>query len=50
MRDPRVTSTIVGLSKPARVAETLELAAIPVPDALWASLDALAVSPDLWLN
>jgi D-threo-aldose 1-dehydrogenase len=50
LRDPRVTSTIVGLSKPERVAETLELAAIPVPDALWASLDAMAVSPDLWLN
>lgn len=50
IRDPRVASTIVGLSRPERVAETLELAAIPIPDALWASLDALTVSPDLWLN
>lgn len=50
IRDPRVASTIVGLSKPERVAETLEFAEIPVPDALWASLDALAVGPDLWLH
>jgi D-threo-aldose 1-dehydrogenase len=39
MRDPRVTSTIVGVSKPARVDQTLEWAGVPIPEALW---DALA--------
>lgn len=35
MRDPRVTATIVGVSKPERVAQTLEWASAEVPDALW---------------
>jgi D-threo-aldose 1-dehydrogenase len=35
LRDPRITSTIVGMSKPERVAETLALAQVSVPDELW---------------
>jgi D-threo-aldose 1-dehydrogenase len=42
MRDPRVVSTIVGISRPERVEQTLELAAHPVPDELWERLDPLA--------
>ncbi len=42
LREPRVTSTIVGFSHAARLARTLELAAVPIPDALWAELDAIA--------
>jgi D-threo-aldose 1-dehydrogenase len=42
MRDPRVVSTIVGISRPERVEQTLELAALPVPDELWGRLDDLA--------
>lgn len=42
LRDPRVVSTIVGISQPKRVRETIELAAHPIPDALWEELDALA--------
>jgi D-threo-aldose 1-dehydrogenase len=34
MRDPRVASTIVGMSRPERVEQTLELAAFTVPDEL----------------
>lgn len=45
LRDPRITSTIVGMSKPERIQQTLALAAVPIPDALWAELDALAPSP-----
>jgi D-threo-aldose 1-dehydrogenase len=41
MKDPRVVSTIVGLSRPERVEQTLELAARPVPDELWPRLEAL---------
>lgn len=41
LRDPRVVSTIVGISRPERVEQTLELAAHPVPDELWSTLDHL---------
>jgi D-threo-aldose 1-dehydrogenase len=43
LRDPRVVSTIVGISRPERVGQTLELATHPVPDELWSRLDSLAV-------
>lgn len=35
LREPRISSTIVGMSKPERLAETLTLAQMPIPDALW---------------
>ncbi len=35
LRDPRIVSTVCGVSKPERVAETLEWARFPIPDALW---------------
>ncbi len=41
MRDPRVTSTICGVTKPERVAQTLEWARFPIPDAAWEELMAL---------
>jgi len=41
LRDPRVGSTIVGMSRPERVAETLRLATQPIPDTLWPQLEAL---------
>jgi D-threo-aldose 1-dehydrogenase len=34
-REPRITSTIVGMSKPERMTETLTLAQTPIPDELW---------------
>jgi D-threo-aldose 1-dehydrogenase len=42
LRDPRVVSTIVGISRPERVGQTLELATHPIPDELWTKLDAFA--------
>lgn len=42
LRDPRIASTIIGISKPERIRQTLDLASTPIPDALWAELDALA--------
>jgi D-threo-aldose 1-dehydrogenase len=42
LRDPRVLSTIVGISRPERVGQTLELAAHLIPDGLWEELDSLA--------
>lgn len=41
LREPRITSTIVGMTRPERLAETLELAQQPIPDELWAELDAI---------
>lgn len=41
MRDPRITSTVVGVSDPARVADTVALANLAIPDELWAELTAI---------
>ena len=41
IKDPRVVSTIVGLSRPERVQQTIDLATHPVPDELWPHLEAL---------
>lgn len=40
-RDPRVTSTVVGMSDPARVDQTVQLATAAVPEELWERLDPL---------
>jgi D-threo-aldose 1-dehydrogenase len=50
LRDPRVTSTIVGVSEPARIATTLDLATTPIPDELWDELDRCAPAYDGWLD
>ncbi len=42
LRDPRIVSTIVGVSRPERVAETLALAAHPIPEELWPQLEPFA--------
>lgn len=44
MRDRRIASTIVGISRPERVAQTLDLASHPVPDELWERLDSIFFS------
>lgn len=46
MRDPRITSTIVGISKPSRVQQTLEWADMNTPEDLWTDLGALTFSSD----
>ena len=46
LRDPRITSTIVGLTRPERLAHTVELAQVPLPDALWTALEAVPPLPD----
>lgn len=44
LRDPRIGSTIVGMTKPERIAQTLALAAFPIPEGIWPRL--LEVPPD----
>ena len=46
MRDPRVASTIVGVTKPERVAQTIAWAEWPVPATLWDELAALPFATD----
>jgi D-threo-aldose 1-dehydrogenase len=41
LRDPRITSTIVGMTRPERVDQTIALARTPIPDALWTELLAI---------
>ncbi len=43
LRDSRIVSTIVGVSRPERVAETLALARHPIPGEIWSELDRFAV-------
>lgn len=42
LRDSRIVSTIVGVSRPQRVTETLALAAHAIPEELWPQLDQFA--------
>jgi D-threo-aldose 1-dehydrogenase len=50
VRNPRVASTVVGVSEAGRVKQLETLLAQPVPDALWAELETLTVGPELWLS
>jgi D-threo-aldose 1-dehydrogenase len=40
--DPRITSTIVGMSKPERVQQTIDYMMVEIPDALWEEVNALS--------
>ncbi len=40
LKDPRIASTIVGMSRPERVRQTLDLAVHPIPDELWERIEA----------
>jgi D-threo-aldose 1-dehydrogenase len=44
LREPRIDTTVVGISRPERVAETIALAQHPIPDELWAELAAVEPS------
>jgi D-threo-aldose 1-dehydrogenase len=41
LRHPRIVSTIVGISRPERLTETLTLAHYPLPEELWSEIPAL---------
>ena len=50
VRDPRVASTVVGVSAPARIDETARLLSHHVPEELWAELELLTPPPENTLN
>lgn len=41
LRDPRIVSTIVGMSHSERLAQTMVLAQHPIPDEVWSELEAV---------
>ena len=50
LRSEMIHSTVVGVSSPQRIDETLELAAAPIPDDLWSELEQATPPRELWLN
>jgi len=44
LRDPRILSTVIGVSRPERIAQTLQWASADLPEQLWADLDGIAYS------
>lgn len=45
-RDPRTTSTIVGMSRPSRIDDTLRYLTTPIPDALWDEISDVPFDSD----
>ncbi|GAB3282344.1 aldo/keto reductase [Microbacterium lacusdiani] len=45
LREPRIHSTVVGVGRPERIAQLLELSATAVPDEFWPELDRLGTPP-----
>jgi D-threo-aldose 1-dehydrogenase len=41
LRDPRITSTVIGISRPERLESTVMLAQQPVPEELWQELELI---------
>jgi D-threo-aldose 1-dehydrogenase len=46
MRDPRITSTVCGVTRPERVEQTIAWATLPIPDALLAELAEVGFDTD----
>jgi D-threo-aldose 1-dehydrogenase len=42
-RDPRIATTVLGVSRPERIAESVELATVPIPRQLWSDVDDIAI-------
>ena len=50
LRSELIDSTVVGVSSPQRITQTLELAAVDIPEELWSELEQATPPPELWLN
>ena len=48
-RDERISSTLVGFSRPERVDDTIRLAQWPIPDELWIEVERHVPEPAVWL-
>jgi D-threo-aldose 1-dehydrogenase len=49
-RDPRIATTVVGISKVARLAPTISASTVDLPEEFWAELEALLPAPEYWLD
>lgn len=49
-RDPRIHSTVVGVSAPERIAQLEALLRVDVPQELWEELEALTPGPEHWIT
>ena len=49
LRDERISSTLVGFSRPERVDETVRLTDWPIPDELWTEVERHLPAPGNWL-
>lgn len=49
VRDPRITSTVLGVSRPERIESSVELSTQPIPEEFWAHVAELAAPEDTWL-
>jgi D-threo-aldose 1-dehydrogenase len=50
LREPRISSTVVGITRPERIAQILDLARTPIPDALWPRLEGLTPPASTWIG
>ena len=46
MRDPRIASTICGISKAERIQQTLDWANLPIAEAVWEEIESIPFSTD----
>jgi D-threo-aldose 1-dehydrogenase len=50
MRSELIESTVVGVSSPERISQTIGLAGVDIPDELWPELEQATPPPELWLD
>lgn len=50
LRDPRIASTIIGSSRPERVAGLINSAAARLPEEFWVRIEELLPGPENWLD
>lgn len=50
LRDPRVSSTICGMTSVSQFTGTVALAQFPIPAQLWSELEELCPPPTSWIN
>ena len=50
LRSELIDSTLVGVSSPQRISQTLELASVAIPEELWSEFEAATPPRELWLD
>ncbi|WP_432843161.1 aldo/keto reductase [Dactylosporangium sp. CA-092794] len=50
LREPRIAATVVGITRPERLAQLLEQATVPLPETLWPRLERLVPDRTHWLD